>query len=269
MAIIEGRNPVIEALKAGRPISKILLDSNIKKQGAVELILTLSRSRGVLVEFVERQVIEKQASTGSSQGVIAFVEAKEFVDLDELMAISRAKSDPPLYILLDGIEDPHNLGAILRTAEAAGVHGIVIRERRAAGITPVVVRASAGAVEYVNIARVANISQAVVTLKKSGVWVTGIDMDGQTDYRALDFTLPSAIVIGGEGTGLSELVRKRCDWVASIPMKGKIMSLNASVAAAVVMYEAIRQRDGADFSNLPQTTKMRSSSRGIAEGKRL
>jgi 23S rRNA (guanosine2251-2'-O)-methyltransferase len=132
----------------------------------------------------------------------------------------------------------------LRTAEATGVHGVVIRERRAAGITPAVVKASAGAVEYINIARVANISQAVVALKKNGVWVTGIDMDGQADYRALDFTLPVAIVIGGEGQGLSELVRKRCDWVASIPMKGKITSLNASVAAAVVMYEVLRQRDG-------------------------
>jgi 23S rRNA (guanosine2251-2'-O)-methyltransferase len=242
--IIEGRNPVIEALKAGRPVNKILLDRNIRRPGAVDMILTLSRSRGVPVEFVERQVIEKQTSTGSNQGVIAFVEAKELVDLDELMAISRAMPGPPLYLLLDGIEDPHNMGAILRTAEATGIHGVVIRERRAVGITPAVVRASAGAVEYIHIARVANISQAVVTLKKKGVWVTGIDMDGQADYRELDFTLPTAIVIGGEGQGLSELVRKRCDWVASIPMKGKIMSLNASVAAAVIMYEALRQRDG-------------------------
>jgi 23S rRNA (guanosine2251-2'-O)-methyltransferase len=242
--LIKGRNPVIEALKAGRPISKILLDSNIRRHGAVDQIVALSRARGVRVEFVERQVIEKQGATGSSQGVIAFAEAKEFVDLSELMAISRAKPDPPLYLLLDGIEDPHNLGAILRTAEATGVHGVIIRERRAVGITPAVIKASAGAVEYIHIARVANISQAVVTLKKNGVWVTGIDMNGQADYRALDFTLPVAIVIGGEGQGLSELVRKRCDWVASIPMKGKIMSLNASVAAAVVMYEALRQRDG-------------------------
>jgi len=241
--IIEGRNPVIEALKAGRPVNKILIDRNGRRPGAVDLILTLSRARSIPVEFVERQIIEKQGSTGSSQGVIAYVEAKEFVDLGELMAISRARPDPPLYLLLDGIEDPHNLGAILRTAEATGVHGVIIRERRAVGITPAVVRASAGAVEYIHIARVANISQAMITLKKNGVWVTGIDMDGQADYRALDFSLPTAIVIGGEGQGLSELVRKRCDWVASIPMKGKIMSLNASVAAAVVMYEALRQRD--------------------------
>jgi 23S rRNA (guanosine2251-2'-O)-methyltransferase len=242
--IIEGRNPVIEALKAGRPVNKILLDRNIRRPGAVDMILTLSRSRGVPVEFVERQVIEKQASTGSNQGIIAFVEAKELLDLDELMAISRSMPGPPLYLLLDGIEDPHNMGAILRTAEATGVHGVIIRERRAVGITPAVVRASAGAVEYIHVARVANISQAVVTLKKKDVWVTGIDMDGQADYRGLDFTLPTAIVIGGEGQGLSELVRKRCDWVASIPMKGKITSLNASVAAAVVMYEVLRQRDG-------------------------
>ena len=244
MELIEGRNPVIEALQAGRPISKILLDGNIKRHGIVERILTLSRARGIRVEFVERQVIEKQGATGSSQGVIAFAGAKEFVDMGELMAISRAKPDAPFYLLLDGIEDPHNLGAILRTAEATGVHGVIIRERRAAGITSAVIRASAGAVEYINVAKVANIPQAVVTLKKNGVWVTGIDMNGEADYRALDFTLPTAIVIGGESQGLSELVRKRCDWVASIPMRGKIMSLNASVAAAVVMYEALRQRDG-------------------------
>jgi len=242
--LIEGRNPVIEALKADRPISKILLDGKIKRHGAAEYILTLSRARGVHVDFVERQIIEKHSATHSSQGVIAFAEAKEFVDLGELIIMSQARPDPPLYLLLDGIEDPHNFGAILRTAEAIGVHGVVIRERRAAGITPAVIRASAGAVEYINIARVANISQAIVTLKKNGVWVIGIDMNGQADYRILDFTLPVAIVIGGEGQGLSELVRKRCDWVASIPMKGKITSLNASVAAAVVMYETLRQRDG-------------------------
>ncbi|MDD5397776.1 MAG: 23S rRNA (guanosine(2251)-2'-O)-methyltransferase RlmB [Dehalococcoidia bacterium] len=244
MEIIEGRNPLIEALKAGRPVSKILLDSNIRKHGAVELILNLSKARGVPVEFVDRRIMEKQSSTGSNQGVIAYAEVKEFVDLSELINISRIKPDKPLYLLLDGIEDPHNLGAILRTAEATGVHGVIVRERRAAGITPAVIKASAGAVEYVNIARVANISQAVVTLKKNGIWVTGIDMNGQADYRTMDFTLPSAIVIGGEGQGLSDLVRRRCDWVASIPMKGKIMSLNASVAAAVVMYEALRQREG-------------------------
>jgi 23S rRNA (guanosine2251-2'-O)-methyltransferase len=242
--IIEGRNPLIEALRAGRPLSRIYLDSGIKRHGSVELILSLAKAGRVPVEFVDSAVIERHSSTLSSQGVIAFAGAKEFVGLSELQEISLARPDKPLYVLLDGIEDPHNLGAILRTAEAAGVHGVVVRERRAAGITPAVVKASAGAVEYVNIARVANIAQAVVTLKKNGVWVTGIDMDGQTDYRAVDFTLPSAIVIGGEGHGLSDLVRRRCDWVASIPMKGKIMSLNASVAAAVVMYEALRQRDG-------------------------
>ena len=210
----------------------------------MDLVLTLSKARGVPVEFVERRVIEQLGSTGSSQGIMAVAEARALMDLGELMAASRAKPGPPLYLMLDGIEDPHNLGAIMRTAEATGVHGVVIRERRAAGITPAVVKASAGAVEYINIARVANISQAVVTLKKNGVWVIGIDMDGQADYRSLDLTMPVAIVIGGEGQGLSELVRKRCDWVASIPMKGKIMSLNASVAAAVIMYEAVRQRDG-------------------------
>ncbi len=244
MEIIEGKNPLIEALRAGRPVSRILLDIGIKRHSATEQIMNLAKVRNVPVEFVEKTVVEQQSSTGSCQGVIAFAGAKPFIGLADLFRISRTRPDKPLYLLLDGIEDPRNLGAILRTAEAVGVHGVVVRERRAAGITPAVVKASAGAVEYVNIARVANIAQTVAELKKNGIWVIGIDMHGQTDYRALDFSLPSAIVVGGEGHGLSDLVRRRCDWVASIPMKGNITSLNASVAAAVVMYEALRQRDG-------------------------
>jgi len=242
MEIIEGRNPVIEALRAGRPISKILLDKRIKGRGTGDQILALSNMKGVQVEYVERQALDRQSSTGSNQGVIAFAAAKDYVSLDDLFTISREKDEPLLYLILDGIEDPRNLGAILRTAEATGFHGVVIRERRAVGLTPVVVKASAGAVEYIPVARVTNISQAIVTLKSNNVWVIGIDMAGELDYSQVDFKLSTAIVIGGEGKGLSDLVRKRCDSVASIPMKGKIASLNASVAAAVVMYEALRQR---------------------------
>jgi len=242
MQIIEGRNPVIEALRAGRPISRILMDRNAQLQGAAAQILQLAKSRGVVVELVDKQIIDRQSVTGSSQGVIAFAAAKDYVGLDDLFNISREQREPALYLVLDGIEDPHNLGAMLRTAEATGVHGVVIRERRAVGLTPVVVKASAGAVEYIPVAMVTNISQAIIALKKNSVWVTGIDMAGEQHYSRVDFNLPTAIVIGGEGKGLSELARKRCDLIASIPMKGKVSSLNASVAAAVVMYEALRQR---------------------------
>ncbi|MDD5312949.1 MAG: 23S rRNA (guanosine(2251)-2'-O)-methyltransferase RlmB [Dehalococcoidia bacterium] len=241
MGIIEGRNPVIEALRAGRPVSRILLERNIRG-GNVDQILSLANIKGIPVEYVDRQVIERQCPAGSSQGVIALAAAKKYISLDELLALSRGKNEPPLYIILDGIEDPHNLGAILRTAEATGVHGVVIRERRAVGLTPAVAKASAGAVEYVPVAMVSNISQAVLAVQKNNLWVTGIDMAGEMDYSSVDFKLPAAIVIGGEGRGLSDLVRKRCDFVARIPMRGRIASLNASVAAAVVMYEVVRQR---------------------------
>jgi len=242
MQIIEGRNPVIEALRAGRPISKILMDRNAQLHGAAAQILQSAESRGVIVELVDKQIIDRQSVTGSSQGVMAFAAAKDYVSLDDLFNISREKRESALYLVLDGIEDPHNLGAMLRTAEATGVHGVVIRERRAVGLTTAVVKASAGAVEYIPVAMVTNISQAILTLKKNNVWVTGIDRAGEQDYTRVDFNLPAAIVIGGEGKGLSDLARKRCDWIASIPMKGKVSSLNASVAAAVVMYEVLRQR---------------------------
>lgn len=240
--ILEGRNPVIEALKAGRPINKILLDSNIKRHGTVAEILHLSKAKGIPVEYVERDIIDKHSSTRASQGIIAYTAAKEYVNLDDLLAISREKNEPPLYCILDGIEDPQNLGAILRTAEATGVHGVIVRARRAVGLTPAVARASAGAVEYLPVVRVANISQTIATLKKNNIWVIGIDMAGELDYSKMNFKLPTAIVIGSEGKGLSALVSKRCDAVAFIPMQGKLTSLNASVAAAVVMYEAFRQR---------------------------
>ncbi|MGA9049204.1 MAG: 23S rRNA (guanosine(2251)-2'-O)-methyltransferase RlmB [Dehalococcoidia bacterium] len=242
MDIIEGKNPVLEALKAGRPISKILLDKGIRGQGAVDQIVRLAKIKGVEIEYVDKHAMDRQSATDSYQGVMALAAAKKYVGLTDLLAISQAKKEPALYLMLDGIEDPHNLGAILRTADAAGVHGVVIRERRAVGITPAVTKASAGAVEYVPVAIVSNIAQAIEALKKNGVWAVGIDMAGETDYNLVDLRLPTAIVIGGEGRGLSDLVRKRCDFTAAIPMKGKISSLNASVAAAVVMYEAVRQR---------------------------
>ncbi len=240
--IIEGRNPVLELLRAGHPVNRILFARSIRRNNVIAEILNLARAGGTPVEFVDESVIRRQSVTGFSQGIIALTASKEYVGLDDLLAISKKKNEPPLYCILDGIEDPMNLGAILRTADAAGFHGVVIRSRRAVGLTSVVAKVSAGAIEYVPVARVANISQTIELLKKANVWVTGIDMSGTQDYTKIDYKLPTAIVIGGEGKGLSDLTKKRCDSIVSIPMKGKVSSLNASVASALVMYEASRQR---------------------------
>jgi 23S rRNA (guanosine2251-2'-O)-methyltransferase len=239
---IEGKNPVLEALKAGRPLNKILLAKNIRKDTVVTEILSYARNKRIPVEFIDRYSLERRGLTGASQGILAYTAAREYITLDELMAIPSEKGEPALYCVLDGLEDPMNLGAILRTAEAAGVHGIIIRSRRAVGLTSIVAKASAGAIEYMPVARVANITRTLETLKKNSIWIIGIDMSAETEYTRVDFKLPVAIVIGSEGKGLSPLVRKSCDSTAFIPMKGKINSLNASVAAALVMYEALRQR---------------------------
>ncbi len=241
---IEGRNPVLEALRSDRPVSKVLLARNIERHSVIAEIIHLAKARGIPVEYVERPAIERQSQTGANQGVLALAAAKEYADLDELLAIPAVKKEIPFFVVLDGIEDPHNLGAVLRTADAAGVHGVVIRERRAVGLTPVVEKASAGALEYMPVAQVANISQTIEALKKNNIWVVGIDQSGDIDYTKVDYRPPTAIVIGGEGQGLADLVKKRCDFLARIPMKGKISSLNASVAAGVMMYEVVRQRGG-------------------------
>jgi 23S rRNA (guanosine2251-2'-O)-methyltransferase len=242
--IIEGKNPVLEALRAGRPVDKIILARGIKTDSAISGILDQARKKKIPVEYVERHILDRQSPKGNGRGIIAFTASHEYATLDELLETAARTDEPALFCLLDGIEDPANLGTILRTAGATGVHGIIIRSRRAAGLTSVVARTSAGAIEYVPVARVANISQAIEKLKKNGIWVTGIEMTGEVDYASVDFTLPSAVVIGSEGKGLSQLVRKHCDIVARIPMKGKIGSLNASVAAALVMHWAFRQRMG-------------------------
>ena len=240
--IISGKNPVLEALKAGRPLNKILLSKSLRNDAAIAEILRCARDRGIPVEFLERQAIDRQSLTNTNQGVLAYTASKDYVTLDDLLAIPKKTGEPALFCVLDGIEDPMNLGAILRSAGATGIQGVIIRSRRAVGLTAIVAKASAGAIEYVPVARVANIAETIETLKKHDIWVTGIDMDGKADFQKIDFKLPSAIVIGGEGKGLSPLVRKRCDTIARIPMKGQISSLNASVAAALVMYAAFRQR---------------------------
>ena len=239
---IEGRNPVLEALKAGRPINKLLLSKNIGRHSVIGQILHHARRNGVLVEYVDSRFIQKLSSTGHSQGVLAIVATKEYVDLNYLLETSQLRDDLPLYIILDGIEDPHNLGAILRTADAVGAHGVIIPQRRAVGLTAAVSRTSAGAVEYIPVARVSNIPQSISHLRQEGIWTVGVDMAGDKDYTQADYHQSVALVIGAEGKGLSRLVKERCDQLVSIPMKGHITSLNASVAAALVMYEAVRQR---------------------------
>jgi len=239
---IEGKNPVLEALKSGRPLNKILISKEIERHSSVAKILHLATKERVPVEWVDPNVIKAKSATGSPQGVIAFASAKGYVDIHDLIDITRSKNEPAFYVMLDGLEDPHNLGAIIRTADAAGVHGMIIPERRAAGLTETVAKVSAGAIEYMPVARVANLNNAIRLLKEENIWVIGIDQNGKRSYTDIDLKLPTALVIGGEGKGLSRLVKENCDEIVSIPMKGRISSLNASVAAGVIMYEVIRQR---------------------------
>jgi 23S rRNA (guanosine2251-2'-O)-methyltransferase len=239
---IEGRNPVLEALKANRPISKIYLLKSSERHSVIAEILYLAQKSDIPVDQVERPVIDRLASSANNQGVIAIAAAKEYMDIEEMLKIPPARGEAALFIILDGLEDPHNLGAILRTAEASGVQGVIIREKREVGLTPAVEKAAAGALEYVPVARVKNLTRTIEELKKHNIWVIGIDQDGDTNYNRIDYKPATAIVIGGEGKGLSDLVKKNCDFLAFIPMRGRISSLNASVAAGVIMFEVVSQR---------------------------
>ncbi len=238
---IEGRNPVIEALKSGRTINKIFLAKG-DKEGSIKYIMALAKEAGVVVQEVDRAKLDKMSTTHAHQGVIADVAAADYVELDDILNIARQKEEPPFIVLLDGITDAGNLGSILRTADAVGAHGVVIPKRRAVGLNAVVSKASAGAIEYVPVARVVNMAQTVETLKEKGIWVTGTDSIGEKPFYESDFSGSVALVIGSEGEGMSRLVREKCDFVVNIPMKGKISSLNAAVAGAIVMYEISKQR---------------------------
>lgn len=240
---IEGRQPVFEALRSGRPINKVLIANGTERGGIISAIVGEAKAREVPVEFVEREIFDRQLGGTQAHGVMAFVAAHAYVTLEELLKIPVDKGEPALIVVLDGVEDPHNLGAVLRTADAAGAHGVIIRSRRAVGLTDAVSRASAGAIEYVPVARVTNISRAIEQLKAANIWVTGIDMSGTVAFTKMDFKVPTALVVGGEGQGLAALVAKKCDSLASIPMHGHVGSLNASVAAALALYEVRRQRE--------------------------
>lgn len=238
---LEGRNSVIEALRANRTINKILIAKG-DTEGSINQIIGMARERNIIIQEVDRQRLDMLSSTKAHQGVIAFVAMKDYVEVDKILDIAKAKGEAPFIIILDEITDPHNLGSVLRTANAVGAHGVIIPKRRAVGLTAVVAKTAAGAVEYVPVARVTNIAQTINDLKKKNVWVAGTDSTGDKYYYEQDLKGPIALVVGSEGKGMSKIVKESCDFVVKIPMKGDISSLNASVAGAVVMYEIMRQR---------------------------
>lgn len=238
--IIVGRNPVTEALRSGREIDKLMVSS---EEGSMKKILALAKERRIPVMKVEKSAIDRIAEGKAHQGVAAYVSAYAYAELDDIFRIAEERGEDPFVIILDNLEDPHNLGAIMRTAECAGAHGIIIPKRRACGLTDVVAKASAGAIEYMPCVKVTNIAQAIEELKERGIWVAACDMGGQEYYKA-DLKGKLAVVIGSEGSGISRLVKEKCDFVVSMPMVGRITSLNASNAAAVIIYEVRKQRDG-------------------------
>ncbi|HHW91280.1 MAG TPA: 23S rRNA (guanosine(2251)-2'-O)-methyltransferase RlmB [Firmicutes bacterium] len=242
---IEGRNAVLEALRSGRPIGKILVAEG-SRPGPLQELRRLARERGVLVQEVERMRLDRMSLTGKHQGVIALALAKEYVTVDDILRVARERQEEPFLLVLDGIEDPHNLGALIRTAEGAGVHGVVVPKRRAAPLTAAVGRASAGALEYMAVAQVPNLARCIEDLKSRGLWVVGADPQGERVYTAADLTGPIAVVIGSEGKGIHRLVKEKCDFLVTLPMRGRISSLNASVAGSLVMYEIVRQRAGGE-----------------------
>lgn len=240
MEQIVGRNPVIEALRAGRTINKIVFAKGVT--GSVKEIMALAKEQKIPVQEADRVYFEKIAPGLNHQGVVALVSAKEYVEVDDILNAAVERGEPPFILILDELEDPHNLGAVLRTAEAAGVHGVIIPKRRAVGLNSTVAKASAGAIEYVPVARVNNLVQTIEELKKKGCWVAGADGDAPEVYWQTDLKGPIAIVIGSEGKGLGRLIKEKCDFLIRLPMKGQIGSLNASVAASLIVYEVLRQR---------------------------
>ena len=240
--LIEGRNAVIEALRAGTAIDKIYLAKG-ETDKTLGHIASRAREAGVVVVEADRRKLDAMSRTHSHQGVIALA-VREYVSVQSILDAAAAKGEPPLLVVCDEISDPHNLGAILRTAECAGAHGLIIPKRRSAGLTAIVGKTSAGAVSYLPVARVANLTSVLKDLKKQGVWIFGTAAGASTDLYSADLKGPAAIVIGSEGDGMSRLVAENCDFLVSIPMKGHISSLNASAAAAILLYEAVRQRRG-------------------------
>lgn len=240
---IEGRNAVIEAFRSGKPIDKIFIQDGVQ-DGPVQTIKREAKKHNTMVKFVTKERLDQLSDTGKHQGVIAYAAAYEYAEVDDILEAARQKGEAPFVFLLDNIEDPHNLGAIIRTANLAGAHGVIIPKNRAVGLTATVARTSAGALNYTPVARVTNMAKTIEDLKKEGMWFVCADMGGTVMYD-LNLTGSIGLVIGNEGEGVGRLVKERCDFIASIPMKGDIDSLNASVAAGVLAYEIVRQRGNA------------------------
>ena len=238
---IEGRNAVTEAIRSGRTINKVFLADGDTDR-ALGRLAAMAKEAGAVVVRIDRRKLNEMSQTGAHQGIMASVAVHDYATIDDILAAAEAKGEAPLIVLCDELSDPHNLGAILRTAECAGAHGVIIPKRRSVGLTAVVGKASAGAVEYMPVARVANLTAAIRELKQRGVWIFGTAADGAVPLYSADLKGPAAIVIGNEGVGMSRIVADSCDFKVSIPMKGRISSLNASAAAAILLYEAVRQR---------------------------
>ncbi|WP_017754882.1 23S rRNA (guanosine(2251)-2'-O)-methyltransferase RlmB [Calidifontibacillus oryziterrae] len=238
---IIGKNPVLEALRAGRDINKIWIAEGSNK-GQMQQVIQLAKDAGVIVQNVPKQKIDQMVS-GNHQGVAASVAAYKYAEIDDLFQASASKNEDPFFLLLDEIEDPHNLGSILRTADASGVHGVIIPKRRAVGLTAAVAKSSTGAIEHVPVVRVTNLARTIEELKDRGLWIIGTDAKGKQDFRQMDGTMPLAIVIGSEGKGMGRLIREKCDFLVKLPMIGNVTSLNASVAAGLLMYEVYRKRN--------------------------
>ncbi|MBP1949986.1 23S rRNA (guanosine(2251)-2'-O)-methyltransferase RlmB [Virgibacillus litoralis] len=238
--IIIGKNPVIEALNSGRSVNKVLVSEQLNNQLFGKL-QKLSRNAGTIIQKVPKKKLD-QLVEGSHQGILAYVASYQYATLEDLFDKANDKNETPFFIILDELEDPHNLGSILRTADAAGVHGVIIPKHRSVGLTSTVAKTAAGALEHIPVARVTNIAKTIDELKERYVWVVGTDADGTEDYRELDGDLSVAIVIGNEGKGISRLVKDKCDWTVSLPMTGHVSSLNASVACSLLLYEIYRKR---------------------------
>lgn len=237
---IEGRNPVIEAFRSGKPIDKIYVLDGCQ-DGPIITIKREAKKQDALIKYVTKDRLDQMSETGKHQGIIAYAAAYEYAEVEDILKAAEKKGEPPFIFLLDNIEDPHNLGAIIRTANQAGAHGVIIPKNRAVGLTATVARTSAGALNYTPVAKVTNLSKTIEELKKKGLWFVCADMGGTSMYQ-LDLKGPIGLVIGSEGEGVGRLIKEKCDYVASIPMKGDIDSLNASVAAGVLAYEIVRQR---------------------------
>ncbi|MEK3806553.1 23S rRNA (guanosine(2251)-2'-O)-methyltransferase RlmB [Bacillus sp. FSL H8-0547] len=237
---IIGRNTVIEALKSTRNVYKIWIAENSVK-GQAQQIAQLAKEKGIIIQTVPKKKIDQMAE-GNHQGVVAQVAAYEYAEVDDILKAAADKGEAPFILILDEIEDPHNLGSIMRTADATGAHGIIIPKRRAVGLTTTVAKLSTGAIEYIPVARVTNLARTIEELKERGVWIVGTDAKGSDDYRSMDGKMPLGLVIGSEGKGMGRLIKEKCDFLVNLPMAGRVTSLNASVAAGLLMYEVYRKR---------------------------